>query len=348
MAVQDVDVSPWGGGSHLRLTASANPEKGTLMPRGSYPLDFFRPVTLLVPISLSGSVSLSMDIDLEVPRLDVFDQTKVPLKVELPFSCLEDGNIEIRRKGKVCADWDYPLSLELEIYTWQDNLLGWPPGTVPAPSSIRVMHIVAVAWLDRLDRRGARCVTVENGQANDVPHDIRPGLTGPRTAVLGPLIIELVQPVSKVWGLEYRVLFDVDSSKIDQDRNGHRRDDGDQLDKFIHEGLLSPYEVRVALDSGLLPVRGEARASVAYRGNAADRIRYNQQLSEKRKAAMVDWLTRKGVPNMNTNRIEAVGDSKALSNEEDPQERRCQISIDGRELAWAVQQLWLANRYLNR
>ena len=318
------------------------------MPRGSYPLDFFKPVTLLVPISLSGSVSLSLDIDLQVPRLDVFDQVTFPFKVELPFSCLEDGNIEIRRKGKVCADWGYSLSLEMEIYTWQDNLLGWPPGTVPAPSSIRVMHIVAVAWLDRLDRRGARCVTVTNGQASDVPHDIRPGLTGPRTAMLGPLIIELVQPVSKVQGLLYRVLFDVDSAKIDQDRNGHRRDDGDNLDRFIHESLVSTYEVRVALDSGLLPVRGEARASVAYRGNAADRIRYNQKLSEKRKAAVVDWLKCRGVPNMDTNLIQAVGDTKAQSHEEDPLERRCEISIDGRELAWAVQQLWLANRYLNR
>ena len=159
-------------------------------------------------------------------------------------------------------------------------------------------------------------MTVNNGQASDVPHDIRPGLTGPRSAVLGPLIIELVQPVSKVQGLLYRVFFDVDSAKIDQDQKGHRRDDGDNLDKFIHESLLSTYEVRVALDSGLLPVRGEARASVAYRGNAADRIRYNQQLSEKRKAAVVDWLTCKGIPNMKTNLIQAVGDSKAKSNEE--------------------------------
>ena len=80
----------------------------------------------------------------------------------------------------------------------------------------------------------------------------------------------------------------------------------------------------------------------------AERSRYNQQLSEKRKAAVVDRLTRKGVPNMNKNLIKPIGDHKAQSHEEDPLERYCDISIDGEELTWVVRQLWLANKFLGR
>ena len=142
MAVQEVDVNGWGGGSHLRLTASANPEKGTLMPCGSYPLDFFRPATLLVPISLSGSVSLSIDIDLEVPRLDVFDQAKIPFKVELPFSCLEDGNIEIRRKGKVSRGLGLlPVPGDGDLH-----LARQPPGLAPGAVRHRPASGSCISW----------------------------------------------------------------------------------------------------------------------------------------------------------------------------------------------------------
>lgn len=56
----------------------------------------------------------------------------------------------------------------------------------------------------------------------------------------------------------------------------------------------------------------------------------------------------KGVPNMIANMINAIGMGKATSNEENPLERRCDISINGDELAWVVQRLWLANKFLGR
>ena len=105
-------------------------------------------------------------------------------------------------------------------------------------------------------RHGWLSVTVSNGKADDVPRPIVPGSAGTRSAVLGPMIIELVQPVSKVGGVLRRVYFDVGTFDIDKIKK-----EGDDLDEFIRQDLLSPYNVRVALESGLLPVRGEARAS---------------------------------------------------------------------------------------
>jgi len=221
--------------------------------------------------------------------------------------------------------------------------MGWPAGNVKAPPEIRVLHIALNISLYLTKDPGHISVNhFDHGTSTFGMHDIQPaGSDGKDSASLGVMVVELVQPVSKLQGVMYRVPFAVDSPKIEPR-------EGDQLDRFLRESILELYEVRVALESGMIQFRGEASASATYKGSLHERSRYNMQLSEKRKAAVVDWMTRRQVPNPKPNLIDAIGDRNGKFGEEDPNLRRCDVVIKGEELTWVVQQLWLANRYLGR
>jgi hypothetical protein len=282
-------------------------------------------------------------------------------KVEVPFWCDSDGHLGRPYQTPWSLGRDKDASLDIDVYTWNDNLMGWPLGGVRTPPNIRVLHVLVMATLNvmvegnQLDRTGRRH---RRGWVSVAPIDGKPpsaasGKTGGthygrdgrmiETIVFGPFLIEVVQPVSMVNGLLQPIYFTRDSSSIG-------RDEGGQLAAFVRKLLSSDqyYEVRAALESGLVRVRGECRASATFKGSDAERVRYNQKLSEDRKATVLDRLARLGVPRINDNQMKAIGDSKGKAHQEDPVERRCDFEIKGDELVRAVQELWKANRFLGR
>ncbi|SRR5260370_24140749 len=313
----------------VQVKASARAEPGTLTP-GSFPLMVpgsspakYDPVTMLVPVPSRGTVTISLALELRwANRGGSYDNDSLPARVTLPFRCTGDGELFQDRHGRIYVDWDHRWDLIIEIFTWKDGMMGWPVGTVRTPPDIRVLHILTMATLKRPyqvrhDRdwwddyltpppgpnKGGWEVVVTN--YDNVQH-VLPRLPKPQRdrLLVGPMMIELVQPVSTLQGVFYQVFFAKDHFDIDLAQ-------GPLLDTFISESLLKPYDVRIALESGMLPLRGEARASATYQGTPAQRIHYNKQLSEKRRAAVVGRLTGKGVPGVEWNEIKAIGDSQA-------------------------------------
>jgi hypothetical protein len=194
-----VDVPRWGPGSRITLTARATWEQGGLGP-GEFPLELAKPVSLLVPVGRKSLLTLALNADVEAPG----SPGGTPVKTSMfatsafPIQCTPEGDLVSRRRGRVAVEWDRPFDLVVAVYTWQDGQLGWPVGSVPAPPELRVLHVVTLAWLDRRASPGHLSVTVFNGQANDVPRGVVAGATGSRTAVLGPLVVELVRVSPRV------------------------------------------------------------------------------------------------------------------------------------------------------
>ena len=205
------------------------------------------------------------------------------------------------------------------------------------PPEIRVLHLAMIVRFQFLKNGGRHDVQLRKQPA---PH-FSSGSTNGSSAQFGVLAVELVQPVSKLGGILYRVPFDVDSFIVSPTEIV-------SFDQWIAENMVSLYEVRVALDSGLLSVRGEASASATFKGTPAERKKHNQDLSEKRGVAVYDRLKSKKVPISSPRLIEAKGDSGGKPGEEDPNLRRCDIGLPGDQLTRTVQQLWRENRYLNR
>jgi hypothetical protein len=267
----------------------------------------------------------------------------IPLSEDLKFECDKDGDITTTMRGPVFRKWTDNFEVGVILQTWKDNEVGWPR-KVKAPPEIRVLHMtisIVVKVLDPKDRL-AGTLKVEH---NDVTrshggHALRgTGSADPRVALIETFVVELVQPVSKLNGLLYRVRFAKDSFKIDLK-------EGSDFDTFLRESIINLYEVRVALEFGKLELRGECRASATFKGTPAERSRYNQQLSEKRRLAVVDWMSRKNVPNPNSKLLVAVGDRYSKPGEEDPNERRCDVIITPDDLLLAVHVLWMTKRYL--
>jgi len=338
-----IPVPDWGAGSSLVVDMWVTADDGVVRP-GKYPLTANKPLTLLVPIKKKGTLTFGIDIETETPYKDVFSRNSLPLRQAFRFQITADGDVLPIPRGVVNADWDHFFNVDIDFKTWRNNYMGWPGYRVKAPNELRVLHVamdVDIQVTSKPGRIGVGYTDYQDSLWGNQNYPDPPGSTGFGKAWLGDLVVELVQPVSKLQGLYYRVQFGKDSPKIEPPQ-------GDLLDKFIQESLLDTYEIRVALLSGLLPFRGEASASATYKGSPADRSKYNQELSEKRKAAVVDWLTKEKAPNPTPNLIKAIGDSMSKLGEEDPNQRRCDLSIKGEELTWVVQQLWLANKYLNR
>jgi hypothetical protein len=336
-------VPDWPSGSSLTVTTSAVVDQGVFKP-GQYPLKHATPLRLLVPLRRRGTITFDINIVAELPYKDVFRAWPLPLRHALQFECDSEGNVFAYKKQTIDNDWATPFNMLVDFHTWQDNRLGWPSGYLKAPPEIRVLHIAMDVEFDLIDKWGHHIVThYDHGDSTfGVPERSSPGSTDKRSASLGRMVVELVQPVSKIQGVSAWVHFGIDRSDIEAS-------EGALFNRFIRESLSDLYEVRVALESGLLQFRGEARASATYKGSPGDRARHNLQLSEKRKKAVVDWMQKEQVRNALPNLIQAIGDTKAAkAGEEDRNERRCSVYIKGEELTWVVQQLWLANRYLGR
>ena len=338
-------VVDWGSGSSLTATITAAFEKGVFRP-GRHELVHHTPLRKLVKPGSKGTVDFSVMFLAEQPSGSVFRrwQPKAPIVLTIQFECDDSGDLSASTRPEVSGPWAYDFTLGVTFHTWTNNRLGGPEqGYKAAPPEIRVLHILADFDLYVLKGWGERQFThYDKGNSTfGVPFAKSLGSDDKESAFLGRMMVELVQPVSKLQGVSYQVQFPVDDSKITPA-------EAIQFDKFLNESIKNIHEVRTALERGLLTFRGEARASATYHGPPVPgRKHHNQELSEKRKKAAVEWMRKSGVKFAEPTLIQAVGDTKALKvGEENPFERRCNIDINGEELTWAVQQDWLSNGFV--
>src|SRR5262249_35665687 len=159
-------------------------------------------------------------------------------------------------------------------------------------------------------------------------------------------------------GIVNDVYFAVDSHDVDKivdDRDG-RIHQGNKLDAWIRNDIITRWDVRDALLRGHLPIRGEARASATLKGRSRpELLRYNQTLSEKRRDTVVNRLQRtmsESGTRLDTDfrdfklnptqaQIQAIGASKApVFGEEDVIERRCRICIHAADLDAEIRKLY--------
>jgi hypothetical protein len=166
---------------------------------------------------------------------------------------------------------------------------------------------------------------------------------GGRTVVIPLLvnfIVDLPAPREPTRGIfkEHTVFFNIDSANIGENvkqPNGKIGDQGELLDEWV-EGLKSKSpDVYEALVMGFLPLRGEAHASKTLKGKKKDdpEVRdYNQKKSEERMAAVVLRLKSHFSQKLDTSLIRAKGITGATTEDEDVNERRCQVRIEGSDL----------------
>jgi hypothetical protein len=371
-----VDVQGWNRSLSVpvvRVTAQVISDHSTIQGPGVHPLDFDRPVRLGVRAGARGQVGISLRIDYDGNSKPQYwskvAQAHWPIRpVTLPFRCTPEGDITLERPvGRSSATFPgSTLSVDIEVYQRRDTphnsyMLGIPPSVWDAwMKQLHMLRVVVIANLTVSQNQndpGSLSVTVNNDSV-PIPPPFVAGSTGARTARLGPMTVELepvgaTPPITAPQGIVYRVYFGVDSDQIDRivkDGTGVSRHQGKALDAWIRDGLLDyekHWDVRQALLQRKLPVRGEARASATLQGMSRTQLlRYNQELSEKRLAAVVNRLQRTvaGLERfivLDTTQMKAIGASQArVLGEETVHERYCEIRIDGAELAKATKELY--------
>ena len=259
---------------------------------------------------------------------------------------------------------DPPLSVDVVVYFWKEHPNDFPKESIPTEvmrkwmKQLNVLHIVVHTKVT-LAETGSGSFSVEYKDESAPIPTITDGSTGSRTALLPPMEIILdpigmPPPITTPNGLLRRAYFDVDSSdlnKIVKEPAGLPVHQANELDGFIKD-MCSRWEVLAAFDAQKVPLKLEARASATYNGMSMQQLsrnnrpsgearEYNQKLSEKRVRAVVDRMkqTTSGLHlglSLSEGRnliATAIGMFGAIKlGEEDPLERRCDITLDGAEL----------------
>jgi hypothetical protein len=331
--------------------------------------DFDHSIKLGIPAGSHGKVSFSMTIQYKgnekPPHWSKVPQESVPAGVVLPFECTPEGDFKLTRKpGTLRATFpNLNLSVELEVYHKRED-----PPDISLPGvpdavwkdwmkKVRILKIVVLAKLtmsEKEDDSGTKSVTVKDESAA-IPDPIVAGSTGERTAVLGPMTIELepvevAPPITLPGGARYHVYFDRNLSELDkvvQSPNEGPKHQGNALATWVRENLNSKWDVIQALTWKKLAVHVEARASATGKGlSHAELLHFNQQLSEKRLDAVKKRL-KKTIEEkdkyivLDETQMKAIGASEAPKfGVEDDFERRCVISIDGDDLKKAINEIY--------
>jgi hypothetical protein len=357
----------------VKLTASATPDNATIQASAKVsPLPFSDPVRMWIQAGdleriRRGQVGIDLKVEYEgtekIPRSSKVARAnfKMPT-LRLGFSCTAEGAISLERKpGRLRSPWSDDLGIDVELYQRKDRPKNSPMRGIPPAvwnewmGKFCILRIVLLIKLTVTDGAGWHSMDVKAASV-PLPERVVAGSTGPRTAVLGPMTIDLVPegarpPLTAKQGLIKDVYFGVDSPDVDRTVEGPdgRLHQGNRLDDWIRADLIGRWDVREALYRGDLPIRGEARASATLRGRSKEELlRYNQTLSEKRRSAVADRL-RKTITRLdkdlkldaNQIQIEAVGASKApVLGEENVFERRCRLRIDAPDLETAIKKLY--------
>ncbi|HEY2858864.1 MAG TPA: hypothetical protein VGJ21_10645 [Terracidiphilus sp.] len=334
-----IPVPDWGSGANLTVDISTRAIG--VFQEGVSKTGLNGPVPLLVAPDRRGSVTFNVTLNVTHP-LHGGVQDTVSFSMVFPFKCDHNGELTGSPPAASYKALGGGEKLEIGVVasTRNDHDLGLRG--VKTPPEVRVLHMhmsIFVKVLEPSVKSGTIKVVNTGGPLRGT------GSADPRVALIEGFEVELAQPVSKLQGLQGRVWFNKDSSTMEKKLKDPGVDNG-MFDTFVKESIVDLYETRVALQFGTLQFRGEARASATYKGTTGERSRYNQQLSEKRRAVVVDYMTKKSVPNANSPLIKAVGDRYGKPGEENVNERYCDIIVTREDLLDAVQQLWMANRYL--
>jgi hypothetical protein len=336
--------------------------------------DFGRSLKLGVPAGTKGNVDFALTIlykgTEKVPHWSKVAQGSVTIFIEFPFSCSPEGDVKFERKiGRKNETWpDTNLSVELDIYHKSENPSDLKLPGVPESEwnqwmkQLRILRIVMIARLtmsEKEDEPGTISKTGKDESAA-IP-DITVGSTGERTAEFGPLTIELepvdvAPPITIPQGVLYHVYFDPDSSELDKvvkSPNEGPKHQGNALAAWVRENLNSKWDVMQALYWKKLAVHVEARASATPKWMShAEFVRYNKELSKKRRRAVVNRLKKTIAEKDNkivldtidmAEDVEAVGANQAPRSSfgvEDDLERRCAVSIDGDDLKKAINEMY--------
>jgi hypothetical protein len=308
--------------------------------------------TLKIPAGTSGQVKVDLKIDAVIPdliwimgsreranrpvgTLQATHAVKLNIPLVLPYNCTPEGALSlslpstIDRSSK--TDSSIPdMSTKILVHKASDRpqidlFFGFD---APVADDFTLKVLARESPYD------------ESPSSDDMLTDngVTPELVFPRFRIT--LVPEGVRRIPAV--IEYTVYFEVGSADIDKLVKGPRDvspvDQGKALDDWI-KTLVSDPVWKEALASGMVPIRGEARASATLRGKSATENRaFNQQLSIDRKNNVIRRLiSHIGCPD--TTRMTAIGMSGAGTPGEDVLERRCTIQIDGVALAKEVGKL---------
>jgi hypothetical protein len=328
--------------------------------------DFDRSVKLGIPAGKRGTVGFSLTIEYKGTHKPRYSsevlQGSVNDRVNLPFQCTPEGDFTFERKtGTIFGRRpDRALSVEIEVYPKRENIADTPLPGVPESvwkewmKQLRTLKIVMIARLTMTQGGpGLASVTIKDESAS-IPQVVA-GSTGERTAVLGPMTIELepievAPPITAEQGLLYHAYFGIDSSELDKvvkGRGGEAKHQGNALATWVRQSLHSRWDVMQALYWKKLLLHVEARASATAKGlRGAELLRYNQELSEKRLDAVTTRLKKTIAEKdqhivLDTTQMKAIGASKAAKlGAEDDLERRCVISIDAEDLKKAIKEMY--------
>lgn len=316
-----------------------------------------------------GEVGIDLAVEYEgtakIPRSSKVARAKLKMpRLRLAFTCTAEGAIRLERKPtRRTMSWSDEVGMDIEVYQRRDKPKNSPMRGIPAAvwnewmSKFCIFRLVVLVKLTVTDGPGWYTLDIKHGGV-PLPEKIEAGSRGPRTAVLGPMTIDLVPegarpPITAKQGIMNDVYFAVDSHEIDKvvDEGGRagRIHQGNKLDAWIREDMIGRWDVREALYRGDLPVRGEARASATLRGKGRpELLRYNQSLSGKRRDAVANRLKRTLLQldrdmklDATQIQIQAIGASQApVFGEENVIERRCRIRIDAADLDTAIRKLY--------
>jgi hypothetical protein len=376
--VRKIDVKDWIKSLNVvsvKLTAAATPDDAAIQASEKIsPLPFDRPVRMWIRAGelervRRGEVSLDLKVEYEgfqkIPRSSKVARArfKVPT-LKLSFTCTAEGAIRLERNpSRRTTSWSDDLGIDVEVYQRKDRPKNSPMRGIPPAvwsdwmSQFCIFRLVIIIKLTVTDGKGWYTIDFKHGSV-PIPDRITAGSTGPRTAVLGPMTIDLVPegarpPITAKQGIMSDVYFAVDSHQLDRavDEGGRagRVHQGNKLDAWIRNDMIARWDVREALLRGDLPIRGEARASATLKGRGRpELLRYNRTLSEKRRDAVVNRL-KKTLTQLDRDikldptqvQIQAIGASQApVFGEENALERRCRIRIDAVDLDAAIRKLY--------
>jgi hypothetical protein len=322
-------------------------------------------VKLGIPAGTRANVLFSLTIQYKgtdkPPYSSKVLQGSVHDRVNRPFQCTPEGDFTLERKaGTISAQFpDRALSVDIDAYPKRENISDIALPGVPESvwkewmQQLRTLKIVMIARLTMTQSgQGVSSVTVKD-EAATIPHVVA-GSTGERTAVLGPMTIELepvevAPPITAEQGLLKHVYFDVDSPDLDKVVNGpgEGRHQGNALATWVRQSLNSRWDVMQALYWKKLLVHVEARASATAKGlTGAQLLEYNKNLSKKRLDAVTNRLKKTIAEKdphivLDTTQMKAIGASKAAKfGVEDDLERRCEIRIDAEDLKKAIKEMY--------
>jgi hypothetical protein len=307
--------------------------------------------TLKVPAGTSGNVKIDLKVNGVIPDLiyvfgsrerapspmmgdPVTHQVNQNISLDLPYQCTPEGALILALPSAIDRTFKTPdMSTKVLVQK------------VSQQPKVRLFFGFDAPDADDFKLKVLTRESPEDSSLNSADMLREQGVR-PEVVFPAPFTIELIPEGARRIPpvIEHTVYFEVGLAQIDKKVKGPRDvspvDQGKALDEWM-KALVSDPVWKEALASGMVPIKGEARASATLRGKTAEQNRvFNQKLSNDRR----DHVIRRLISHLgcvDTTRMTAIGMSGAREPGEVVQERRCTILVDGVALAREVAQLRL-------